>query len=76
MKDRFDLEQEINAIYSFSEQLGTISEGILETELSTDETVNAIEGMRVLINLHTQKLHNTMCQVLRLDNYKEYVWIK
>ncbi len=72
MKDRFDLEQEINAMYSFSEQLGTISEGILETELSTDETVNAIEGIRVLINLHTQKLHNTMRQVLRLDNYKEY----
>jgi hypothetical protein len=73
MKDRFDLEQEINTMYNFVEQLGTISEAILESRLSTDETVNAIEGIRVMIDLHTQKLHDTMCQILKLDNYKEYV---
>jgi hypothetical protein len=73
MKDRFDLEQEINALYGFSEQLSTISEAVLEERLSTDETVNAIEGMRVLMDLQAQKLHDTMCQILKLDNYKEYV---
>lgn len=73
MKDRFDLEQEINALYSFAEQLGTINEAILEDRLSTDETVNAIEGIRVMIDLQVQKLHDTMCQVLKLDNYREYV---
>lgn len=72
MKDRFDLEQEINALYSFAEQLGTINEAILEDRLSTDETVNAIEGIRVMIDLQTQKLHDTMCQVLKLDNYNQY----
>ena len=72
MKDRFDLEQEINALYSFAEQLGTINEEILENRLSTDETVNAIEGIRVMIDLQTQKLHDTMCQILKLDNYREY----
>jgi hypothetical protein len=73
MKDRFDLEQEINALYGFSEQLSTISEAVLEERLSTDETVNAIEGIRVLMDLQAQKLHDTMCQILKLDNYKEYV---
>lgn len=73
MKDRFDLEQEVGSLYSFSEQLGTISEAILESRLSTDETVNAIEGIRVLINLQTQKIHDTMCQTFKLDNYREYV---
>lgn len=72
MKDRFDLEQEISVLYVFSEQLGTISEAILESRLSIDETVNAIEGVRVLLDLQTQKLHDTMCQTFKLDNYKEY----
>lgn len=72
MKDRFDLEQEIHAVYVFADQLGTISEAILEDRLSTDETINAIEGVRVLIHLQTQKLYDTMCQTFKLDNYKEY----
>lgn len=70
MKDRFDLEQEINTLYVFSEQLSTVSEAVLEERLSTDELVNAIEGIRVLMDLQAQKLHDTMCQVLKLDNYK------
>jgi hypothetical protein len=71
MKDRFDLENEINTLFTFSDQLGTLSEGILEHNLSTDETVNAIEGLRVILNLQTQKLHDTMSQCFRLDNYRE-----
>jgi hypothetical protein len=70
MKNRFDLEDEISQLYSFSDQLGTISEGILEYGVSTDETVNAIEGLRVIVKLHAQKLHDTMCQCFELDNYR------
>lgn len=70
MKDRFDLENEINTLYTFSDQLGTLSEGILEHNLSTDETVNAIEGLRVMINLQAQKLHDTMAQCFKLDGYR------
>jgi hypothetical protein len=69
MKDRFNLEDEINTLYSFSEQLGTLSEGILEHGLTTDETVNVIEGLRVMLNLQAQKLNDTMCQCFKLDNY-------
>lgn len=71
MKDRFNLEDEINTLYSFSQQLGTLSEGILEHNLTTDETINVIEGMRVMLNLQAQKLHDTMCQCFNLDNYRQ-----
>lgn len=71
MKDRFDLENEINSLYSFSEQLGTLSEGILEHDLSNDEIVNVVEGLKVMLNLQAQKLHDTMSQCFRLDNYRE-----
>lgn len=70
MKDRFNLEDEINTLYSFSDQLGTLSEGILEHNLTTDEIVNVIEGLRVMINLQAQKLNDTMCQCFRLDGYR------
>lgn len=69
MKDRFDLENEINTLYSFSNQLSLLSEGILEHDLSNDEVVNVIEGLRVTLDLQTQKLHDTMAQCFKLDNY-------
>jgi hypothetical protein len=71
MKDRFDLENEIGVLYTLADQLGTISEGILEHNLTEDETVNAIEGLRVLMNLQASKLHDTMCQCFNLDSYKK-----
>lgn len=70
MKDRFNLEDEINTLYSFSDQLGTLSEGILEHNLSNDDIVNVIEGLRIMINLQATKLHDTMCQCFKLDRYK------
>jgi hypothetical protein len=72
MKDRFDLENEIMTLNSLADNLGTISEGILEHGLSNDEVVNAIEGIRVLLQLQSNKLMDTMCQCLKLDNYRDY----
>jgi hypothetical protein len=69
MKNRFDLENEINTLYSFSNQLSLLSEGILEHDLGNDEVVNVIEGLRVTLDLQTQKLHDTMSQCFKLDNY-------
>jgi len=69
MKNRFDLENEINTLYSFSNQLSLLSEGILEHDLNNDEVVNVIEGLRVTLDLQTQKLHDTMSQCFKLDQY-------
>jgi hypothetical protein len=71
MKDRFDLENEIMVLNSFGDNLGTISEGILEHGLSNDEVVNAIEGIRVLLQLQSNKLMDTMCQCFKLDEYRD-----
>jgi hypothetical protein len=69
MKDRFDLENDINTLYTFSDQLSLLSEGILEHDLDTDQVVNVLEGLKVLVNLQTQKLHDTMSQCFKLDQY-------
>ena len=50
MKDRFDLETEITFLYNFSTNLRTISEGVLEHNLSHDEIVNALEGVRFYVS--------------------------
>jgi hypothetical protein len=71
MKDRFDLEHEINLLYNFGENLKTLNEGVLEQGLSNDEISNAIEGIRILLDLHTKKLFDTMTQCFKLDNYRE-----
>ena len=36
MKTRFELEDEISQLYNFADQLNTLSEGILEHNLSND----------------------------------------
>ena len=71
MKDRFDLENEISALYNFADNLGTLSEGILEQNLSKDEIINAIEGLRVMLSLQTNKLMDTMSQCFKLDQYRD-----
>ena len=71
MKDRFDLEHEINCLYSFGENLKTLNEGVIEQNLSNDEIANAIEGIRVLLDLHTNKLLDTMSQCFKLDGYND-----
>jgi hypothetical protein len=71
MKDRFDLENEIMALNGFADNLATISEGILEHDLSQDEIVNAIEGLRVMITLQGNKLLDTMSQCFHLDAYRD-----
>jgi hypothetical protein len=73
MKDRFDLENEIMALNGFADNLATISEGILEHDLSNDEVVNAIEGIRILLQLQSNKLMDTMCQCLKLDQYRDSI---
>lgn len=70
MKDRFDLETEINELYNFSEHLNTVVTGILEHSLDEDDSVNAIVGIAVLLKLQANKLNDTMSQCFKLDGYK------
>lgn len=71
MKDRFDLENEIMSLYSFVDQLGNISEGLMEERLTNDEAANAIEGINILLKLQAEKLFDTMTQCFKLDGYRD-----
>jgi hypothetical protein len=71
MKDRFDLENEITTLYSISTNLETLSEGILEHNLTQDDIVNAIEGIKVLLIIQANKLMDTMSQCFKLDKYRD-----
>lgn len=65
MKDRFDLETEINEGYSFSSNLKNLAGRV--GELSEDELMNALIGLSVLMDCHTEKLYETMCSVFNLN---------
>ena len=52
MKDRFDLENEISQTAIFAKHLRDLRHGILESQSTTNETVSAIEGLAVLIEVH------------------------
>lgn len=70
MKNRFDLENEIGTLYNFAEQLNTLANGVGEKKLTDDEIMNALSGLRVMLNLQADKLYDTMCQCFNLEPYK------
>jgi archaellum biogenesis ATPase FlaH len=70
MKDRFDLETEIMDIYNFASHIRSICNAALESKISKDEIANALEGIAVLLELKSETLTDTMCQVLKLDEYR------
>lgn len=67
--DRFDLEEKINDTHNFVDRLNDISYGVLELGMTNDEIANAIDGLAVLLKIHTQKLFDTFTQVHKLDEY-------
>jgi hypothetical protein len=69
--DRFDLESKINQTYHFVDTLNDISYGVLEIGMTNDEIVNAIDGLAVMLKLHTDKLFDTFTQVHKLDRYNK-----
>jgi hypothetical protein len=68
--DRFDLERKITKTSIFADHLRDLSESIMEHDLSTDEIVNALEGLAVLVESHERSLFDAFVQVFQLDGYK------
>jgi hypothetical protein len=71
MKDRFDLENEISTLHVWTQILDSLNEGILEYDLSKDDTVNVISGLKVIIDLHADKMQDTLSQCFKLDQYNK-----
>lgn len=68
--DRFDLESKITKTSIFADHLRDLSGSIMEHDLSTDEIVNALEGLAVLIESHERSLFDAFVRVFQLDGYK------
>ena len=70
--DRFDLEDKINHTYNFVDTLNDISYGVMEGNMTNDEIVNALDGLAVMLKLHTQKLFDIFVRVHKLDSPAEF----
>jgi hypothetical protein len=76
MKNRFDLEHEIRQTHAYADQLDMVCDYLLNEssdKIDVDHIVNTLTGLRILIDMHTDKLFDTMCQVCELDSYKETI---
>ena len=69
--DRFDLEAKIMELYSIVDSLNDISYGILESDLSKDETCNAIDGLAVVTKIKLEQLFDIFNQVHFIDQFSE-----
>ena len=75
LKDRFDLEEEIMKLYSFADDLQTVSELIMDSlEVSLeaqDKSVNVLIGIETLLKIHADKMMDTMAQCFKLIPYDD-----
>jgi hypothetical protein len=69
--DRFDLENKINQTALFADQLRSVTNAVLENKMSHDRLANVLEGLAVLIELHTDDTFEAFKQSFRLDDYNE-----
>lgn len=68
MSNRFRLEEQILETSKFADQIRLITKNI--SNLDNTRTVSVLDGIAVLIELHTNDLFDTFKQTLKLDEYK------
>ena len=56
MFDRFDFEQQIMKVWSITDDLDLLLEGVLEKDMSKDDISNVLLGLKELHNMRTEKL--------------------
>ena len=70
MNDRFDLEQQIMACWNVTSDIDTLCEGVLESDMTTDQIANILLGMKQLYELKFDKMFRTFEELIqnrRLD---------
>ena len=67
--DRFELENKINQTANFADQIRSVSNAVMEQRMDEDRLANVLEGLAVLIELHTEETFEVFKQVFGLDNY-------
>ena len=75
MKDRFDLEQEILQIKSYADNIRMTAERMINDDqnesINIDFYWNALDGIAVLLDMHSDVMFDTMQQCFKLDSYKD-----
>ena len=75
MKDRFDLEQEILQIKSYADNIRMTAERMINDDqnesINIDFYWNALNGIAVLLDMHSDVMFDTMQQCFQLDSYKD-----
>jgi hypothetical protein len=71
MKTRFDLETDINALYSSAEDLKTVCEMMYDSDFiyDADRTFNVLFGLAEVLEAKIGKLENTFTQIFELNQY-------
>jgi hypothetical protein len=69
--DRFELENKITQTANFAGQLRSIANAVLENNMDEDRLANVLEGLAILIDLHTDETFEVFKQTFRLDGYSE-----
>ena len=69
MSDRFDLEEQILRTSEYANQLKDLAEFMINNEgmYEPDRIHNALIGISQMIDIHTDKMYNTMCDALELN---------
>ena len=65
MTDRFDLEQQIMACWNVTSDIDTLCEGVIESDMTTDQIANILLGMKQFYELKFDKLFRTFEELIR-----------
>jgi hypothetical protein len=71
MKNRFDLENDITALYGSADDLKTVCEMMYDSNFiyDADRTFNVLFGLAEVLEAKIGKLENTFAQVFELNQY-------
>ena len=75
MKDRFDLEQEILQVKSYADNIRMTASRMIDDDyrknFDLDSYFNALNGLSVLLDMHSDVMFDTMQQCFKLDSYRD-----
>lgn len=71
MADRFDIEEKIMRASVILDDIDCLRDALARRDMSPDELDNYLLGMHSIYMEKFDDLQDTVCQVFKLDNYRE-----
>lgn len=70
MADRFQLETDITNLHNIADDIDTLANAVLETDMTMDDIANALIGLAVMARLKVDKTFDTFKAAFHLDGYR------